>query len=41
MQAYDQHHYLPEKADALQRWADELERIVATGEAKVVPLKSA
>jgi integrase len=25
---YDLHSYLPEKADALQRWADELARVV-------------
>jgi integrase len=27
-EAYDRHSYLPEKAAALQRWADELDRIV-------------
>jgi integrase len=37
--AYDHHHYLPEKAAALQSWADELEGIVAAGEAKVVRLR--
>ena len=27
--AYDQWSYMPEKAAALQRWADELERITS------------
>ena len=27
-ESYDLHSYLPEKAAVLQRWADELERIV-------------
>jgi integrase len=29
-EAYDHHSYLPEKAAALQKWADKLEEIVAT-----------
>lgn len=37
--AYDQWSYLPEKANALQLWADELERIVAADEPKVVNLR--
>jgi integrase len=35
---YDLHSYLPEKAAALQRWADELERIIGRAEAKVIAL---
>lgn len=31
-EAYDRHSYMPEKAAALQRWADDLERIVGGGE---------
>jgi hypothetical protein len=27
-EAYDRHSYMPEKAAALQRWADELERVM-------------
>jgi integrase len=38
-QAYDQNDYLPEKAAALQSWADELQRIVDGGEAKVIALR--
>ena len=36
---YDQWSYLPEKRKALQDWADEIERIVGRGEAKVVKLR--
>jgi integrase len=39
--AYDQWSYLPEKAAALQAWADELERIIAHGSATVVALRTA
>jgi hypothetical protein len=28
-EAYDLHSYLPEKAAALQKWADDLERITS------------
>jgi integrase len=38
--AYDQWSYLPEKAGALQAWADELERIIGRPEPKVVALPS-
>jgi integrase len=30
-EAYDRHDYMPEKATALARWADELDRIVGCG----------
>jgi integrase len=36
---YDTHDYMPEKRDALDRWADELRRIVA-GESVTVPRSS-
>jgi integrase len=35
-EAYDRHDYLPEKAAALQKWANEVERIVSGASAKVV-----
>ena len=35
---YDRYDYVPEKAAALQRWADELERIVAAPPA-VLPMR--
>jgi len=38
-EAYDRWLYLPEKAAALQAWADELQRIVEQGAAKVVALR--
>jgi integrase len=39
-QHYDHHDYLPEKAAALQLWADALERIVGEGpQPNVVPLR--
>jgi integrase len=37
--SYDRHTYLPEKRAALQTWADDLERIVAQGPAKIVALR--
>jgi integrase len=37
-EAYDRHTYMPEKAAALQRWADELERIVSRP-AEVIPMR--
>jgi integrase len=40
-EAYDLHDYLPEKAEALQAWADTLERIVGEAPSNVVPVRSA
>jgi hypothetical protein len=36
VEAYDLHSYLPEKAAALQRWADELAGIVGEREDNIV-----
>jgi integrase len=38
---YDRHDYLEEKREALQSWADKLQRILAGDEPKVIPLRSA
>ncbi len=38
VEAYDRHAYTTEKGEALQRWADELERIIGRGAAKVIAL---
>ncbi|MFC1830597.1 tyrosine-type recombinase/integrase [Thermodesulfobacteriota bacterium] len=39
---YNRYSYLPEKADALQKWADRLDRILGRKEtAKVVPIRRA
>jgi integrase len=40
-QHYDHHDYADEKAAALQRWADALERIVGEAQPNVVPIRSA
>jgi integrase len=37
-ETYDHHAYLVEKAGALQRWADEIDRIVTSSEPRIVPL---
>ena len=39
-EAYDLHSYLPEKAAALQRWADALDRIVAAGAPAVLVISA-
>ena len=36
--AYDHHGYVTEKRDALQKWGDELDRIVTTHKPQVIPL---
>jgi len=38
-EAYDHHTYLPEKLEALQLWADEIERLTSAGGTRVVNLK--
>ena len=40
-EAYNQHRYLPEKAHALQAWADALERIVGETPPNVLPIRAA
>jgi len=37
--AYDHHHYLPEKQQALQRWADQLDEVVTSAEVTVIKLR--
>ncbi len=37
-ETYDQHDYLIEKSVALQRWADEIERIVESGPGRIAVL---
>jgi integrase len=37
---YNRWAYLPEKTDALQLWADHLDRLVAGNPAKVIPIRS-
>ena len=40
-EAYNRHRYLDEKASALQRWADTLERIVGDAPPNVTPIRVA